>query len=130
MNTNETAETKELPFQTGLKKFLKRKGITQAALAKKVYVSPCTISQWSRGGYDPSVTVSLLILEGMTLEEIFGAEVMDRIIENEKDSTNAILRHIHSQSLPHNEEPKKETRSEKQKAGFMTRLAMLFSAKR
>lgn len=130
MNTKENTTITELPFQTGLKKFLNRKGLTQKALADKIYVAPCTVSQWSRGGYDPSVTVSLLILEGMTLEEIFGAEVMDRILENEKESTNAILRHINAQSSPKKEEPKKETRAEKQKAGFMSRLAMLFSAKR
>ena len=130
MNTKETIQNNELPFQTGLKKFLKRKGLTQKALADKIYVASCTVSQWTRGGYDPSVTVSLLILEGMTLEEIFGADVMDKILENEKESTNAILRHINAQSSPKKEEPKKETRAEKQKAGFMTRLAMLFSAKR
>lgn len=39
MNTKETTPTAELPFQTGLKKFLKRKGLTQKALADKIYVA-------------------------------------------------------------------------------------------
>lgn len=130
MNTKENTSTTELPFQTGLKKFLKRKGLTQRALADKIYVSSCTVSQWTRGSYDPSVTVSLLILEGMTLEEIFGADVMDKILENERESNNELLKYVSEKLQEDKKIIQKETRAARQKAGFLSKLTMLFSAKR
>ena len=120
----------ELPFQTGLKKFLKRKGFSQKAIADKIYVSPCTVSTWTRGSYDPSVTISLLILEGMTLEEIFGPDVMEKIIANERESNNELLKYVSEKLQEDKKIIQKETRAEKQKAGFLNKLTMLFSAKR
>lgn len=126
---NEATST-ELPFQTGIKKFLNRKGLTQRALADKIYVSPCTVSTWTRGSYDPSVTVSLLILEGMTLEEIFGPDVMEKIIANERESNNELLKYVSEKLQEDQKIIQKETRAARQKAGFLSKLTMLFSAKR
>lgn len=126
---NESTST-ELPFQTGIKKFLNRKGLTQRALADKIYVSPCTVSTWTRGSYDPSVTVSLLILEGMTLEEIFGPDVMEKIIANERESNNELLKYVSEKLQEDQKIIQKETRAARQKAGFLSKLTMLFSAKR
>lgn len=112
--------TQELPFQQGLKKFIARKGLSQKALADKIYVASCTISAWTLGRSDPSVTVSLLALEGMTLEEIFGKELADKLIENSK------LKEAPKEAPV---ETKEENRSDVQKRGFISKLAMLFSSR-
>lgn len=114
--------TQELPFQQGLKKFLARKGITQRDLSRRIYMSDSMVCTWIHGrGADPSITLALLALEGMTLEEMFGEEVAEKLLAN---ST-------------HKEEPKEapveakeENRSEVQKKGFISKLSMLFSSGR
>lgn len=114
---NTSIPTQELPFQKGIKAFMARTGISQRKLAKRVFISQSSVYCWCVGKYDPSVTIALLALEGMTLEEIFGKEVAEKLIAN---------------SMPKEEpvEVKKEKRTEVQKKGFMSRLVMLFSAKR
>ena len=74
----------ELPFQKGLKAFLERTGRTQTSLAQSIFVAQSSLNNWCRGKADPSVTVALLALEGMTLEELFGKEIADKLLANSK----------------------------------------------
>lgn len=113
--------TQELPFQAGLRKFCKRKGITQRDLSRRIYMSDSMVCTWIHGrGADPSITLALLALEGMSLEEMFGKEVAEKLIAN---------------SMPKEEpkeapvEAKEETRSDVQKKGFVSKLVSLFSAR-
>ena len=118
-------QTTETPFQKGLNKFLARKGLTQAALARKIYVSPTGVNHWCHGrGADPSITLALLALEGMTLEEMFGKEIVDKLVENSRDCSNEVVRKVAENSEP--KTPKHEVR----KKGLISKLASLFSAQR
>ena len=112
----QSTHKQELPFQKGIKSYLARTGRTQTSLAKSIFVSQTAICSWKNGISDPSVTVSLLALEGMTLEEIFGKEVAEKLIENSKPKEATV-------------EAKEENRSEVQKKGFVSKLASLFSAR-
>lgn len=114
---NTSIPTQELPFQKGIRAFMARTGISQRKLAKKIFVSQSSVYCWTIGKNDPSLTIALLALEGMSLEEIFGKDVAEKLIANSMPKEAPV-------------EPKKEKRSEAQKKGFMSRLAMLFSAKR
>ena len=121
-------QTNETPFQQGLKKFLARKGLTQTALSRKVYMSDSRVNQWVHGrGADPSITLALLALEGMTLEEMFGNEIVEKLVANSRDCSNEVVRKVAETIAP---KPKAPTREEKRKSGFITKLASLFSAKR
>ena len=114
---NTSIPTQELPFQKGLKAYLARTGRTQTSLAKSIFVAQSSLNNWCRGKADPSVTIALLALEGMTLEEIFGKEVAEKLIANSMPKEAPV-------------EVKEESRSDVQKKGFISKLAMLFSAKR
>lgn len=118
----------ETPFQQGLKKFIARKKLTQVGLSRKIYLSDTTINQWIHGrGADPSITLALLALEGMTLEEMFGKEIVDKLVENSRDCSNEVVRHVAETTSP---KPQKPKRTEIRKTGFISKLASLFSAKR
>ena len=106
----------ELPFQKGLKAYLARTGRTQSSLARSIFVGQSSLNNWCRGKADPSVTVALLALEGMTLEELFGEEVANKLLANSKPKEAPV-------------EVKEENRSEVQKKGFISKLAMLFSSR-
>lgn len=106
----------ELPFQKGLKAYLARTGRTQTSLARSIFVGQSSLNNWCRGKADPSVTVALLALEGMTLEELFGEEVANTLLANSKPKEEPV-------------EAKEETRSDVQKKGFISKLAMLFSSR-
>lgn len=116
----QSTPTQELPFQKGIKAYLARTGRTQSSLAKSIFVSQTAICSWKSGISDPSVTVSLLALEGMTLEEIFGKEVAEKLIENSKPKEEPKEAPV---------EAKEETSSDVQKKGFISKLAMLFSSR-
>ena len=115
----QSTPTQELPFQKGIKAYLARTGRTQSSLARSIFVSQTAICSWTKGISDPSVTVSLLALEGMTLEELFGKELAEQLIANSKPKEE-----------PKEEpaEPKDESYSDVQKKGFISKLAALFSA--
>lgn len=117
----QSTPTQELPFQKGIKAYLARTGRTQSSLAKSIFVSPTSIYSWMKGISDPSVTVSLLALEGMTLEEMFGKELAEKLIANSKPKEEP-------KEAP--AEAKDESYSDVQKKGFISKLAALFSAKR
>lgn len=126
MNTSIPAQ--ELPFQKGLKTYLARTGRTQTSLAKSIFVAQSSLNNWCRGRADPSVTVALLALEGMTLEEIFGKEVAEKLIANsipkeDRDVNNAMYKKMMDIA-------REENRSEVKKKGFISKLASLFSATR
>ena len=110
----------ELPFQKGIKSYIERTGRTRTSLAKSIFVSPTAIYSWIHGISDPSVTVSLLALEGMTLEEIFGKELAERLLANSKPKEEAKEAPV---------EAKEENRRDVQKKGFISKLAMLFSSR-
>lgn len=115
----------ETHFQQGLRKFIARKGMTQVGLSRKIYLSDTTINQWIHGrGADPSITLALLALEGMSLEEMFGKDVVEKLVENSRDCSNEVVRHVAETIAP---KPKKQ---EVRKSGFISRLASLFSARR
>lgn len=122
---NQQYQKVETPFQQGLKKFLARKGITQVALSRKVYMSDSIVNNWVHGrGSDPSVTLSLLALEGMTLDEMFGKEIVDKLVENSRECSNEVVRKLAETVSP------KQNKSEVRKKGFISKLATIFSAKR
>lgn len=112
--------TQELPFQKGIKAYIARTGRKQSALAKSIFVSPTAIYSWTKGISDPSITLSLLALEGMSLEEMFGKELAEQLIANSKPKEE-----------PKEEpaEPKEDTHSDVQKKGFISKLSMLFSSR-
>lgn len=110
----------ELPFQKGIKAYIARTRRTQSSLARSIFVSQTAICSWVKGISDPTVTVALLALEGMTLEEIFGKEVAEKLIENSKPKEEPKEAPV---------EAKEETRSDVQKKGFISKLSMLFSSR-
>lgn len=110
----------ELPFQKGLKAYLARTGRTQTSLAKSIFVAQSSLNNWCRGRADPSVTVALLALEGMTLEELFGEEVANTLLANSKPKEEPKEAPV---------ETKEETHREVQKKGFVSKLVSLFSAR-
>lgn len=125
MQSKEIYQITETPFQKGLKKFIARKGLTQVGLSRKIYMGDSTICQWLHGrGADPSITLALLALEGMTLEEMFGQEIVDKLVANSRDCSNEVVRKVSETIAP---KPKKQ---EIRKSGFISKLASLFSAKR
>lgn len=116
----QSTPTQELPFQKGIKAYIARTGRTQVSIAKSIFVSQTAICSWVKGISDPTVTVALLALEGMTLEEIFGKEVAEKLLENSKPKEEPKEAPV---------EAKEENRSEVQKKGFVSKLASLFSAR-
>ena len=117
----QSMQTQELPFQKGLKKFLARKGITQRDLSHRIYMSSSMVCTWIHGrGADPSITLALLALEGMSLEEMFGKEIADKLLENSKPKEEPKEAPV---------EAKEEKLTEVQKKGFVSKLVSLFSAR-
>lgn len=73
----------ETPFQTGIKRFLERIGLSQRKLAERIGRSNMAVSQWCLGVHEPKVgDLHVLISEGMTEEELFGADVAKTLVEN------------------------------------------------
>ena len=80
------------------------------------------VCTWIHGrGADPSITLALLALEGMSLEEMFGKEIADKLLENSKPKEEPKEAPV---------EPKEEKLTEVQKKGFVSKLTMLFSSRR
>ena len=74
---------KETPFQTGIKAFLERMGLSQRKLAERIDRSNMAVSQWCLGNHEPKVgDLHVLIREGMSAEELFGADVAKTLLEN------------------------------------------------
>ena len=118
MQSKEIYQKTETPFQQGLKKFCKRKGLTQKALAEKVGMHEVSIYPWFKGKYVPNMrTIPTLIELGMTASEIFGPELALKMQFNTEQA-------LASRGVT--QKPK----TKEQKKGIISRLAMLFSAKR
>lgn len=112
----------DTPFQAGLRKFCKRKGLTQKALAKKVGIHEQSVYPWFKGKYVPNMDVLPTLIEiGMTASEIFGPELALKMQFN----TEQALASSGVTQKPKTKEPKKEP-----KKGFISSLVMLFSSKR
>lgn len=112
----------DTPFQAGLRKFCKRKGLTQKALAEKVGIQEASIWPWFKGKYVPNTKVLITLIElGMTASEIFGPELALKMQFN----TEEALASSGVTQKPKTKETKKEP-----KKGIISSLAMLFSAKR
>lgn len=108
----------DTPFQAGLRKFCKRKGLTQKALAEKVGIHEVSIYPWFKGKWEPNMkSLPTLIEIGMTASEIFGPELALKMQFNAEQAlaSNGITQ----------KPKKKET-----KKGIISRLVMLLSAKR
>lgn len=73
----------ETPFQTGIKSFLERMGLSQRKLAERIGRSNMAVSQWCLGVHEPKVgDLHVLIKEGMTGSELFGEDVAKTLFEN------------------------------------------------
>lgn len=73
----------ETPFQTGIKAFLERMGLSQRKLAERIGRSNMAVSQWCLGIHEPKVgDLHVLINEGMTAAELFGEDVAKTLFEN------------------------------------------------
>ena len=112
----------DTPFQAGLRRFCKRKGLTQKALAEKVGIYEVSIYPWFKGKYVPNMkTVPTLIELGMTASELFGPELALKLQFNTEQAlaSNGVT-----------QKPKTKEKKKEQKKGIISRLVMLFSAKR
>ena len=118
----------ELPFQKGLKAYLARTGRTQTSLARSIFVGQSSLNNWCRGKADPSVTVALLALEGMTLQELFGEEVANTLLANSMPKEDRAVNNAMYKKMM--DIAREETRSEVKKKGFISKLTSLFSATR
>lgn len=77
----------ESPFQTGIKKFLERNGLSQRKLGDKIGRSNMAVSQWCLGNHEPKVgDLHVLIHEGMTAAELFGPDVARTLLKNSEVS--------------------------------------------
>lgn len=111
----------DTPFQAGLRKFCKRKGLTQKALAEKVGICEISIYPWFKGKYVPNMkTLPTLIELGMTASEIFGPELALKMQFNTEQA-------LASNGVTQKPKPKKQ---EIRKIGFISNLVSLFSARR
>ena len=73
----------ETPFQTGIKAFLERIGLSQRKLAERIGRSNMAVSQWCLGVHEPKVgDLHVLIREGMTAAELFGEDIARRLMKN------------------------------------------------
>lgn len=73
----------ETPFQTGIKSFLDRMGLSQRKLAERIGRSNMAVSQWCLGNHEPKVgDLPVLIHEGMSADELFGEAVAKTLFEN------------------------------------------------
>lgn len=109
----------DTPFQAGLRKFCKRKGLTQKALAEKVGICEISIYPWFKGKWVPNMKfLPTLIDIGMTASEIFGPELALKMQFNTEQA-------LASSGVTQKPKAKKEP-----KKGIISSLVMLFSAKR
>lgn len=73
----------ETPFQTGIKHLLKRLDISQRKLGERIGRSNMAVNQWTHGKHEPKVgDLYVLINEGMSASEIFGADVARTLLKN------------------------------------------------
>ena len=73
----------ETPFQTGIKAFLERIGLSQRKLAERIGRSNMAVSQWCLGVHEPKVgDLHVLIREGMTAAELFGEDISRCLMKN------------------------------------------------
>lgn len=111
----------DTPFQAGLRRFCKRKGLTQKALAEKVGICEISIYPWFKGKWVPNMKFLPTLIElGMTASEIFGPELALKMQFNTEQA-------LASNGITQKSNPKKQ---EVRKTGFISRLASLFSARR
>lgn len=111
----------DTPFQAGLRKFCKRKGLTQKALAEKVGICEISIYPWFKGKWVPNMKfLPILIDIGMTASEIFGPELALKMQFNTEQA-------LASGGVTQNPKPKKQ---EVHKTGLISNLVSLFSARR
>lgn len=111
----------DTPFQAGLRRFCKRKGLTQKDLAKKVGILEQSIYPWFKGKWVPNMKFLPTLIElGMTASEIFGPELALKMQFNTEQA-------LASNGITQKPNPKKQ---EVRKTGFISKLASLFSARR
>lgn len=64
-----------MPSNMDLFAFLRRKNMSQAALAKALNTTPSNVNRWAKGEGVPSYEICReLLLLGMTVKELFGIE--------------------------------------------------------
>ena len=113
----------DTPFQAGLRKFCKRTGLTQKALAEKVGICEISIYPWFKGKWVPNMKFLPTLIEiGMTASEIFGPELALKMQFNTEQA-------LASNGITQKPKPKPK-KQEVRKTGFVSKLASLFSAKR
>ena len=111
----------DTPFQAGLRKFCKRKGLTQKALAEKVGICEISIYPWFKGKWVPNMKFLPTLIEiGMTASEIFGTELALKMQFNTEQA-------LASNGITEKPKPKKQ---EVRKSCFISKLTSLFSATR
>ena len=67
-----------MDFKIDLFSFLDRKGMTQSQLAGLLGTSPANVNRWATGDGVPSHSLCRkLLVEGMTVKELFGIDVHD-----------------------------------------------------
>ena len=68
----------------------KAKNLTQEALAKKLYVSPKTISKWENGNGlpDTSILTNLCVILEITVNELLSGERLDDVNYKKKAENN------------------------------------------
>lgn len=111
----------DTPFQAGLRRFCKRKGLTQKDLAKKVGILEQSIYPWFKGKWVPNMKFLPTLIElGMTASEIFGPELALKMQFNTEQA-------LASNGITQKTNPKKQ---EVRKTGLISKLASLFSARR
>ena len=65
-----------MDFKIELSQFLHRKGINQSQLAEILGTTPSNVNRWATGLGVPSHSICRrLLLEGMTVKELFGIEI-------------------------------------------------------
>ena len=75
------AKTLEI-FSKGFKKFMDRTGETRTEIAEKIGCKEANISKFKAGTGLPSVeSLFSLVENGMRLEEIFGSELAEKLME-------------------------------------------------
>ena len=63
--------------------FINRKGWKQRELAQRLNIGTSTVGMWCTGQSTPSYGVILKLIElGMTMEELFGSNVSEMLMEN------------------------------------------------
>jgi len=75
----------------GIKKFRERKKMMASLLAKELEVSNSTYNNWEKGKRDPSFAiVQKLFKMGATVEELFGVEYENNMVQNSERYKNLL----------------------------------------